>query len=233
VFLFEWRNLVFARVPSHFKRSLLPVTCRVSCGENVTQCGWTFLYVPPGLILKNSTWCSLCVERFVRISEQTAAFALYVINWLVFISVVESVYRAVRADSRIYSRLRFVFKRLTRKDNNFKVTYQERPFVAATLLSLCSCAAPTGSFPPTSIELAAAARRTLARTRQFFADWRCRRGQLNPNWRKWPHAQIRSGTCRYPKRNIIQCAINCQCVAFGENMTAILVLNILFLQNYS
>ena len=117
---------------------------------------------------------------------------------------------------------------LTRKDINFKVTYQERPLVAATLLSLCSCASPTGSSPPTSRELAAAARRTPARTRLFFADWRCRREQLNPNWRKWPHAQIRSGTCRYPKRNIIQCAINCQCAAFGENMTVLLVLNLLF-----
>jgi len=41
--------------------------------------------------MKNSTWCSLCVECFVRISEQTATFALYVINWLDFITVVESV----------------------------------------------------------------------------------------------------------------------------------------------
>ena len=29
------------------------------------------------ITFKNSTWCSLCFERFVRISEQTAAFALY------------------------------------------------------------------------------------------------------------------------------------------------------------
>jgi hypothetical protein len=36
---------------------------------------------------------------FVRISENTATFALYVINWLVFITVVESVYSAVRTDS--------------------------------------------------------------------------------------------------------------------------------------
>jgi hypothetical protein len=34
----------------------------------------------------------------VWISEQTAAFALYIINWLVFITVVESVYSAVRTD---------------------------------------------------------------------------------------------------------------------------------------
>jgi hypothetical protein len=34
----------------------------------------------------------------MRISEQTATFALYSINWLVFITVVESVYSAVRTD---------------------------------------------------------------------------------------------------------------------------------------
>jgi len=36
---------------------------------------------------------------FVRIWEQAAAFALYIINWLVFITAVESVYSAVRTDS--------------------------------------------------------------------------------------------------------------------------------------
>ena len=36
---------------------------------------------------------------FVRISEQTATFALYSINWLVLITVVESVYCTVRTDS--------------------------------------------------------------------------------------------------------------------------------------
>ena len=59
----------------------------------------TFLYVPPGLTFKNSTWRSLCVECFVRISEQTATFALYIINWLAFTTVVGSVYSAVRTDS--------------------------------------------------------------------------------------------------------------------------------------
>jgi hypothetical protein len=58
--------------------------------------GWR---VPQGLIFKNSTWCSLCVECFVRIWDQTSAFVLYVINWLVFKTVVESVYSAVRTDS--------------------------------------------------------------------------------------------------------------------------------------
>jgi hypothetical protein len=41
----------------------------------------------------------LCVECFVGILEQTATFALYIINWLVFITVAESVYSAVRTDS--------------------------------------------------------------------------------------------------------------------------------------
>jgi hypothetical protein len=36
---------------------------------------------------------------FVRISEQTATFALQNINWLVFITEVESVYSAVRTES--------------------------------------------------------------------------------------------------------------------------------------
>ena len=36
---------------------------------------------------------------FLRISEQTATFALYSINWLVFITVLGSVYCAVRTDS--------------------------------------------------------------------------------------------------------------------------------------
>ena len=36
---------------------------------------------------------------FILISEQTAPFALYCINWLVFITEVESVYSAVRIES--------------------------------------------------------------------------------------------------------------------------------------
>ena len=39
------------------------------------------------------------VECFVLVSEQTATFALYIINWLVFINVIESVYSAVRSDA--------------------------------------------------------------------------------------------------------------------------------------
>jgi hypothetical protein len=36
---------------------------------------------------------------FVQLSEQTATFALQNINWLVFITEVESVYSAVRTES--------------------------------------------------------------------------------------------------------------------------------------
>jgi hypothetical protein len=60
---------------------------------------YRFVYVQPGLKFKNSIWCSLCVEGFVRILEQTAIFALYSLNWLGFITVVGSVYSAVRTDS--------------------------------------------------------------------------------------------------------------------------------------
>jgi hypothetical protein len=36
---------------------------------------------------------------FLKISEQTATFALYIINWLVFITVAQSVYSMVQTDS--------------------------------------------------------------------------------------------------------------------------------------
>ena len=56
-------------------------------------------------------WCSLCFECFLGISEQKATFALYVINWLVFITMVESVYCAVRTDSYI-KQIAFSLERL-------------------------------------------------------------------------------------------------------------------------
>jgi hypothetical protein len=40
----------------------------------------------------------LSLLSFVRIAEQTTAFALYIINWLDFITLVESVYSAGRTD---------------------------------------------------------------------------------------------------------------------------------------
>ena len=59
------------------------------------------------LTLINSTFCPhtlfLC---FVRTSKQTATSTLNSINWLVFITVAESVYSAVRTDS-IYKAITF------------------------------------------------------------------------------------------------------------------------------
>jgi hypothetical protein len=49
--------------------------------------------------------------RFVRISEQTAIFALYITEWMVFITEVESVYSAVRTEF-LYKTIRFFFKGL-------------------------------------------------------------------------------------------------------------------------
>ena len=48
----------------------------------------------------------------MRISEQTATFALYVIGLMVYMTVVGSVHCAVRIDSLYKAELRFFFKRL-------------------------------------------------------------------------------------------------------------------------
>ena len=48
----------------------------------------------------------LALCYFVQISEQTETFVLYVINWLVLITMVESVYSGVQTDS-VY---RFMFR---------------------------------------------------------------------------------------------------------------------------
>ena len=69
-------------------------------------------YVPPGLTFKNSAWCSRCVECFVRISEQRASVALYIIKWLVFWPWWK-VFTALYELSTTQSRLRLVFQRLT------------------------------------------------------------------------------------------------------------------------
>ena len=59
-----------------------------------------FCTVAPGLAHTNSTFSPqsefMC---FVWISEQTAIISLYSINWLVFITVTECVYSAVRTGS--------------------------------------------------------------------------------------------------------------------------------------
>ena len=63
------------------------------------------LYVPPGLTFKNSTWWLRSVYVF---SEQTATFALCIINSLFFITEVESVYSAVRTEY-LYKTISFFF----------------------------------------------------------------------------------------------------------------------------
>ena len=76
---------------------VVKIKCKQSC-INLLKSSSFFMYHQV-LMFKNSTWRSLCVECFVRISEQTATFALYITDWLVFITLVESVYCTVRTDS--------------------------------------------------------------------------------------------------------------------------------------
>ena len=52
---------------------------KISLTFNLLKPSGFFTY-HQGLIFKNSTWCSLCFECFVRISEQTVTFALDSIN---------------------------------------------------------------------------------------------------------------------------------------------------------
>jgi hypothetical protein len=54
----------------------------------------------PCRIFECKTWWYVKKKLgFKMLAEQTAAFAVYVINWLVFKTVVESVYSAVRTDA--------------------------------------------------------------------------------------------------------------------------------------
>jgi len=57
----------------------------------------------------------LSLRCFVRISTQTTTSALHVINWLVFITVVKSVYSTVRTDSLYTADYVSFFKRLIHK----------------------------------------------------------------------------------------------------------------------
>jgi hypothetical protein len=52
-----------------------------------------------------------CV-RLYKVERYLKTFASYVVNCLVFITDVESVYSAVRTDSLYKANIRFVFKRL-------------------------------------------------------------------------------------------------------------------------
>jgi len=57
-------------------------------------------------------------------SEQTATFALYDINSLVFITEMKSVYSAVRTES-LYNTDNFVFKRLKTTINTARRVYSK------------------------------------------------------------------------------------------------------------
>jgi hypothetical protein len=57
---------------------------------------FTYSQASHSKILRGAHIAFMC---FVRISEQTAISALHSINWLVFITEVESVYWAVRTES--------------------------------------------------------------------------------------------------------------------------------------
>ena len=72
-------------------------------------------YVPPGLTFTNSVFCPHTVFMcFVWISERTAIISLYYINWLVFITETECVYRAVQTEA-----IRYVLPGLTFMNSMF------------------------------------------------------------------------------------------------------------------
>jgi hypothetical protein len=54
-----------------------------------------FTFPPASKTLRGARFALSCL------SEQTAAFAVYVINWVIFITEIKSVYSAVRTD-RLY-----------------------------------------------------------------------------------------------------------------------------------
>ena len=63
-----------------YRDTAIEVTSRITWAMHSPFKAYQFLYVRPVVAFKNSTWRSLCVECFVRISEQTATFALYIID---------------------------------------------------------------------------------------------------------------------------------------------------------
>ena len=91
------------RCQPHFmcrKNSSLTETTFLLQGLAIRKNPKLLLYVPPCLILRNSTFCPHSVFMcFVWIWEQTAIISLYSINWLVCITERECVYCAVRTGS--------------------------------------------------------------------------------------------------------------------------------------
>ena len=64
----------------------------------------------------------------VRILEQTATFALYCINWLVFITEVDSVYCAVRIES-LYNTDTIRFYKVNPLNTKRRLLYLKTKFV--------------------------------------------------------------------------------------------------------
>jgi hypothetical protein len=85
-----------------------PLLLFVKSKFDLLKAQW-LLYVPPGVTLRNSTFCPHSVFMcFVWTSEQTANISLYNTNWLVFITETDCVYCAVRTELLIYQgHLRF------------------------------------------------------------------------------------------------------------------------------
>jgi len=77
-------------------------------GTNIKKCNiiyalpfkaYRLLYVPPGLTFKNFVCQLHCIYVFYVAVRTNSKFALYIINWLVFITEDERVYCAVRSES--------------------------------------------------------------------------------------------------------------------------------------
>jgi hypothetical protein len=71
--------------------------------------------------------CSVCLL------EESVTFALYAFSRLVFITEVESVYRAVRTDSLNVTQIRFVFKGLIQRTIPGEVEVQLQSFLTSAL----------------------------------------------------------------------------------------------------
>jgi len=125
------KNLVKARVPMLLK-SRASLTCFRACflpgrAEDLSASrynynvlrprplkGYRLLHVPPGLTFGSSACWLLGICVFVWISEQTVTSASYIINRLVFITEVETVYSAVDCVWNVMAHAQkpdFVFRR--------------------------------------------------------------------------------------------------------------------------
>ena len=78
-------------------------------GRHIYWNKW-LLYAPTGVTLNNCTFCPHCIYVFWIYLKQTLIFALRDINWLVFVTGMESVYWAVRIGSLNKNSLRFGLK---------------------------------------------------------------------------------------------------------------------------